>query len=174
MTRAPKKQQPVSRKFRGAKRAVRFDGPRLKKARLAKDLRQEDMVGPGLSLSGIQRAERGRPVSHDTAVSICLIIGINMVEYVVPEEEEDITLVPIPSDSRIITGDMIVFRGNYIDGTPFAFEAALNLRALTTGDILKFECILYRERVVTQFPPGKTGDDYTEKALAPERQGFFI
>lgn len=82
------------------------------------------------------------------------------------ESDEAVILTPIPSDSRIITGDMIVRGGNYIDGTPFAFEAAMMLRASVAGDIISFEATLYRERNVTIFPPGKTMDDYTPEAWA--------
>jgi hypothetical protein len=98
-------------------------------------------------------------------MAICARLNLNADDYLLPEDET-VILIPIPSDSRIITGDRIVRGGNYIDGSPFAFEAAMTLRASTPGDIVKFECVLYRERNVTKYPPGKSMDDYTPEGWA--------
>lgn len=91
------------------------------------------------------------------------------LEAILAEEHANIKkgsidIIALPTDSRIITGDMIVRGGNHINGTPFAFEAALILRASSTGDLVEFECALYRERNVTKYPPGKSMDDYTPEA----------
>ena len=127
-------------------------------------------MGPGLSIDSIRRAEGGVAVAYDTAMAICARLNLNADDYLLPEDET-IVLIPISSDSRIITGDMIVRGGNYINGTPFAFEAAMTLRASSEGDIVTFECALYRERYVTKYPRDKKMDDYTpeEWAILPDR-----
>lgn len=162
-------QQPRSSKpkiARGAKRNARFDGSRLRKAREASGLTQEEVAElADVSTVSVQRAESGTTIAYETAVAICVALKLDTSDYLLPDDET-VTLIPIPSDSRIITGDMIVRGGNYINGTPFAFEAALTLRAASDGDLVNFECALYRERNVTKYPLGKSMDDYTPEAWA--------
>ncbi len=90
-------QQPVStkqKKTRGPKRSARFYGKRLQEAREAADLTQEDMVGIGLSLSSIQRAERSITVSYETAMAICCLLRIRPEDYLMPE---NCPVIPIPA-----------------------------------------------------------------------------
>ncbi|WP_232627860.1 helix-turn-helix domain-containing protein [Methylobacterium sp. Leaf118] len=73
------------KKIRGPKRSVVFYGDRLQQAREATDRTQENMVGIDLSLSSIQRAERGKPVSYETAMAICSLLEIQPEKYLAPK-----------------------------------------------------------------------------------------
>jgi hypothetical protein len=79
------------------------------------------------------------------------------------------TLIPIASESRIVTGDMVVLGGNYKENTPFGFEASFCLKAVDEDlDIIGVDCSLFRERKLTIFPDGKGFMDYTDDPQALE------